>query len=169
MTGETLDPEYDSSLGAQTSWFNAVVKENEGKYDYIIAFQHYAYLDGTEVKYGHYDTWRKIYDEVGVDFALGSDSHEYSRTFELYKGSRILPEENGTVYVTSPMTEGSSLSPISNTYGENGSGVSEFYGGWGVGGSYFVVRTGSMTMYTIGANGRVYDKKTVGRKKRDWN
>nr|MCR5765264.1 metallophosphoesterase [Treponema sp.] len=168
MSEESVDSKYKESLSTQKAWFKAVVEENKGKYDYIIAFQHYAYLVCDEEVWGHYADWRKIFDSVGVDFALGSDSHSYSRTYEIVKSQKIASDANGTVYVTSPMTEGGSLSAISNEY-PNGKGKFEFYGGGCVGGCYFVVNSNSITMYLIGAKGRVFDQKTVGKKKREWN
>ena len=62
------------------------------------------------------------------------------------------------------MTEGDALSEISNS---GAKGRCEFYGGGCKGASYFVVNSNSITMYTIGAGGKVYDKKTVGRKNRN--
>ena len=169
MSEESVDSEYNASSSAQIAWFKAIVKENEGKYDYIITFQHYPYFEENKVvSWGPYNTWRTTFDSAGVDFALGSDSHAYARSFELYKNKKITSEQNGTVYVTSPMTQGSSLDGISNEY-KNGSGKVEFYGGGCKGGCYFVVNSNSITMYLIGANGRVFDQKTVGRKKRAWN
>ena len=99
-----------------------------------------------------------------MDFALGSDSHVYSRTYELYKDKKVTGGQGGTVYVTSPQTEGGSLSSISNS---GATGRCEFYGDVCVGACYFVVNSNSITLYTIGSNGKIYDKKTVGRKKRN--
>ncbi len=169
MSEESVDSEYNASSSAQIAWFKAIVKENEGKYDYIITFQHYPYFEENKaVSWGPYNTWRKTFDSAGVDFALGSDSHAYARSFELYNNKKITSKQNGTVYVTSPMTQGSSLDGISNEY-KNGNGKVEFYGGGCKGGCYFVVNSNSITMYLIGANGRVFDQKTVGKKKRAWN
>ena len=169
MLEESCDPEYTSENSAQMRWFKAVLKENEEKYDYIVAFQHFAYIVNDKVMYGHYDDWKTVYDEAGVDFALSSDSHEYDRTFELYKDRAIETGKNGTVYVTSPMTEGSALDPMTNKAPGKYNSKSEFYAGGVKGGMYFVVNSNSMTMYTIGKNGTVFDEKTVGRKKRAWN
>lgn len=170
MSEESVDSEYNESISNQKKWFKDVLAKNEGKYDYIIAFQHYPYFEGNQpVEWGPYKNWRTTFDSAGVDFALGSDSHEYARSFELYKNKKIASDKNGTVYVTSPMTEGSSLDAISNEYSKSGSGRCEFYGGGCKGGCYFVVNSNSITMYLIGARGRVFDQKTVGKKKRAWN
>ena len=169
MSEESVDSVYNESLSVQKEWFNAVVKENEGKYDYIIAFQHYPYFEENKaVSWGPYNKWRKVFDAAGVDFALGSDSHAYARSFELYNNKKIESNQNGTVYVTSPMTEGGSLEVIKNDY-PNGSGKVEFWGGGCKGGCYFVVNSNSITFYLIGKSGRIFDQKTVGRKKRAWN
>ncbi|MBP5252060.1 MAG: metallophosphoesterase family protein [Treponema sp.] len=169
MYEEALDPYCNTTLAKQIAWFEAAVKENEGKYDYIVAFQHYAYIVNNEIMYGNYNDWKSVYDAAGVDFALSSDSHEYDRTYELYKGSAIADDGHGTVYVTSPMTEGSEVTSIDNNANISYNSKSEFYGGWCVGASYFVVNSNSITLNTIGRDGKIYDTKSVGRKKRAWN
>lgn len=164
MYDEGLDEEYNTDFSRQKAWFLDAVEKNEGKYDYIVAFQHYAYIVNNKVMYGNYNNWRKVYDKAGVDFALSGDSHEYDRTYELFGDKKIEGGKNGTVYVTSAMTEGDSLTSFKN----KGSGTrTEYYGDWGVGGCYFVVNSNSMTMYLIGKSGKIYDQKTVGRKPRN--
>ena len=164
LADENIDKDAKTSISKQIQWFEEVVQSNAGNYDYIVAFQHYAYLVNDSVKYGHYKNWYPVYDTYGVDFALAGDSHAYSRTYELKADKKV--SNGGTVYVTSAMTEGSSLSEFPTGDSGNGSGRCEYYGGTRTGASYFTVDSSAMTLYTIGKNGTVYDTKSVKRKSR---
>ena len=165
MSEETKDGEYKCGVSEEKKWFKAVVEANKGKFDYLVAFQHYSCFEAGDVlDWGPYSNWKATYDSCGVDFALGSDTHAYCRTYELYKDKKVADGQTGTVYVTSPMTEGSALSAFTNNAT---SGNCEYYGDGGEkGGCYFVVNSDSMTVYTIGSSGMIYDQKSVAKKKR---
>ena len=166
LYSESVDPDGKTTVGAQKNWFKAVLEENKGKYNYIVAFQHYAYMVNDEAHdWGPFNDWYTYYTNYGVDFALGSDSHEYSRTYEI-RGSKS-PVKNGrtgTVYVTSPMTEGT-IGGV--TYQADTTKPAEFYGGGCVAGAYFVVDSNKMTLNVVGKDGTIYDTKSVGRKTRE--
>ena len=162
---EALDSEEKTTVGAQKSWFKAVLEANKGKYNYIVAFQHYAYMVNDEAHdWGPFNDWYSYYTTYGVDFALGSDSHEYSRTYEI-RGSKapVKGGKTGTVYVTSPMTEGT-IGGVN--YRAETARPAEFYGGGCVAGAYFVVDSNKMTLNVVGKDGTIYDTKSVGRKTR---
>lgn len=178
-----LSPLPGASLSAQQAWFKAVVKANEGNYDYLIFCQHLPFFntDTAPCDYGNYSSWYKIFDEYKVDFALSSDEHHYRRTYALFKNrnpnytSATNPDaekaemidgkvSKGTVYVTSNQTEGSSLSNLRN---EASSGLKYIeYSAGGQGGVYFTVTPTEMTLHQIGAAGREYDTITVLKKDR---
>ena len=166
MGEESVDPDGKTDITAQKAWFKAVVEENKGKFNYIVAHQHFAYLVNNEAHdWGPFNDWYTYYTNYGVDFALGSDSHEYSRTYEI-RGSKS-PVKNGrtgTVYVTSPMTEGT-IGGV--TYQADTTKPAEFYGGGCVAGAYFVVDSNKMTLNVVGKDGTIYDTKSVGRKTRE--
>ena len=84
------------------AWFEEVVLKNEGKYQYIIAYQHYPWYDfqtGVD-KYAY--RWRDLFDKYGVDLALSGHMHGYLRTKQLYNGAVSDDEMKGTYYVVSP-------------------------------------------------------------------
>jgi len=180
---EALSPLPGSSLSAQQAWFKAVVKANEGNYDYLIFCQHLPFFN-TDTKpcdYGNYSSWYKIFDEYKVDFALSSDEHHYRRTYALYNNknpnysSAANPDaekaemidgkvSKGTVYVTSNQTEGSSLSTLKNEASEGLKYIE--YSAGGQGGVYFTVTPTEMTLHQIGSGGREFDTITVLKKDR---
>ena len=89
-------------LNKTRAWFEEVVQKNEGKYQYIIVFQHYPWYDFVtgEDKYAY--RWNDLFDKYGVDLALSGHMHGYLRTKSLYNGKESTDEGKGTVYVVSP-------------------------------------------------------------------
>ena len=89
-------------LNETRDWFERVVQKNEGKYQYIIVYQHYPWYDFVtgEDKYAH--RWNDLFDKYGVDLALSGHMHGYLRTKALYNGKATTESKKGTVYVVSP-------------------------------------------------------------------
>lgn len=83
-------------------WFGNVVEANAGKYQYIIAYQHYPWYDFVSGEIKHAEYWSKVFDEYGVDLALSGHMHGYLRTKSLYDGKVTTESGKGTVYVVSP-------------------------------------------------------------------
>ncbi len=145
----------------QASWFKDVVKENQGKYTYLIVAQHYAHLDGDTEGTGFYSFWYPIFDECGVDLALSSDSHRYSRSKILFNDQ---VSEKGTIYMTSPMSEGKTLSEITSKADQLGK-RSEFFTVDKVpGGAYITVTPQNLTVHVLGKDGVEYDSVTIQAK-----
>ena len=114
--------ENEIDVSKQIKWFEDVVENAEGKYDYIIVQQHFSYLVDKEIKYGRFTKWSPIFLKYRVDLALGADSHEYYRSAPLYwTGTKTsqdtltedtveVSEDLGTVYMTAFQLDGSGLS-----------------------------------------------------------
>ena len=89
----------------QQAWFARVVEANEGRYQYLIVFQHDPWLNALtgalKSGYGsHYGTWHEIFDKYDVDLALAGDYHTYYRSNKLYNGEIVdMDYEHGTVYM----------------------------------------------------------------------
>ena len=161
-----------SSIEDQKAWFEAVVKANEGKYDYLVYAQHLPlFIDDEPCEYGYYDEWYELFDKYQVDFALSSDEHAYTRTNPLKADSTMELTDGkvtvGTVYMTSFETEGSIGTATNKTQRQNDGKYAAFYGGGGVGGGvYFTVTPTEMTMHLICAGGVEKDSVTVVKKNR---
>ena len=82
-------------------WFENVVKANEGKYQYLIAYQHYPWYDFVTGADKYAGKWYEVFDRCGVDLALSGHMHGYLRTKTLY-GGKESADGKGTVYVVSP-------------------------------------------------------------------
>lgn len=168
MEASDMSGKYDTSFAKQQQWFKEVVNANLGKYSYLVVTKHYTFINGNTVSdYGDYNSWYKLFDECMVDFAIGSDEHTYSRTKPLYQKKT---QENstevqtvGTVYLTTPQTEGS----LSNITDRKTGGLSAFDGTeGGCGGLYFNVSDKKMTMHLIGREGKECDTCTVFKRDR---
>lgn len=93
----------DVTIPKQREWFEKVIADNKGKFDYIIVQTHYAFFtheeDTTDVcRWGNYNIWKDLFDKYSVDFAIAGDYHEYVRTNPVFKDG--LAKENGTIYLT---------------------------------------------------------------------
>lgn len=96
-------------LPMQKELLKNAIESNEGKYQYIIVYQHYPFMNaltGNRVgPYGtNYGQWREIFDEYGVDLALSGDHHCYYRSNSLYNDEVV--DKNGTVYIGAPQIGG---------------------------------------------------------------
>ena len=164
MAGEYASTENPNpALEKQARWFEDVVAENEGRYTFIIVAQHYAFLDGDVEGTGFYSFWYPYFDKYGVDLALSSDTHIYSRSKTLYNNK---VSDKGTVYITSPISEGKELDEIINrpeTLGERSAfnAVEKKL----MGGSYVEVTPQSLTVHVIGKDGNEYDSVTISSKR----
>lgn len=125
---------------------------------YIIVAQHYAFLDGDEDGTGKYSYWYQAFDNVGIDLALSSDTHAYSRSKTLYNDHEDL---FGTVYVTSPKTDGKELSEIRSMDDKLGSRSAFNSAETVTGGCYIDVTPTEMTLHLIGKDGIEYDSVVI--------
>ena len=163
MAGEFADTENPNpALEKQAKWLENVIAENIGKYTYIIVAQHYAFLDGDVEGTGFYSFWYPYFDKYGVDLALSSDTHIYSRSKILYDNKVA---DKGTVYITSPISEGKALDEIINrpeALGERSAfnAVEKKL----MGGSYVEVTPQSLTVHVIGKDGIEFDSVTIPAK-----
>ncbi|MBO4394533.1 MAG: metallophosphoesterase [Spirochaetales bacterium] len=152
----------NEALEKQAKWFADVVGQNEGKYTYLIVAQHYAFLDGDVEGTGFYSFWYPIFDRYGVDLALASDTHIYSRSKTLFDNK---VSSKGTVYITSPISEGKELDEILNrpdALGERSAfnAVEKKL----MGGSYLEVTPQNLTVHVIGKDGIEFDSVTIPAK-----
>ena len=158
----------------QLEWFNNIFENQVEKkdYDYVIVQHHYPFFkfgqekqsDGSyklvEYKKENYGNWSAAFKDKKVDFALGADNHEYSRTVPI----------DGTIYATASQLDGSEfkakkVDPSKYKNLPNGN-LCAFYGAGSRTGCYFNVTPSSITMKLINADGTALDSVTVNKKSR---
>ena len=100
---DSIDTSY---LNEQKKWFEEVLEENKGTYQYLIVYQHYPYISGfngglrgTNVAYY---LWMNLFDEYGVDLALSGDHHVYLQSNALKNKKTVEDGKSGTTYFVCP-------------------------------------------------------------------
>ena len=104
---DSLAASYSHTLGDQKAWFEKIVAENEGKFQYLIVMQHYPWMNALtgahSGPYGsNFNEWHDLFDKWGVDLALAGDHHVYYRSKAIYGGEILEGTDKGTVYVGCP-------------------------------------------------------------------
>ena len=143
----------------QKKWMAKVIEENEGRYQYIIVYEHYpymsAYTGGFSGGAAQYFLWQNIFDDYGVDVALSGDSHVYLETKRVYN-KHLGKDDKGTVYIGAPQV-GERGRDVTNNLNEelmeNRISCSELADGSGM--SYFKVTREGLTHVLIDALGAI--------------
>ena len=91
-----------SALNKAQKWVREVIANNPARF--IVVMEHYQWFYGSSCKSSHYERWRKLFDECGVDLALAANDHVYARTNALYDGEET-DGTRGTVYVQTPSSD----------------------------------------------------------------
>ena len=90
----------DEGLAAAQEWVRKVIK-SEKNATFVIVMEHYQWFFGTSGKTSEYKRWKDLFDECGVDLAIGANNHIYARTNALLDGKET-NGETGTVYLQTP-------------------------------------------------------------------
>lgn len=93
----------DEGLAAAQEWVRKVIK-SEKKATFVIVMEHYQWFFGTSGKTSEYKRWKNLFDECGVDLAIGANNHIYARTNALLDGKET-NGETGTVYLQTPSAD----------------------------------------------------------------
>ena len=83
------------------AWMRQVVSEARASKNpprYVVVCQHFEWFNGRTGKSMDYTRWSAIFDELGVDLALGGNNHIYARTEAVYQGLTT-DGSKGTVYL----------------------------------------------------------------------
>ena len=104
---DSLAASYSHTLADQKVWFEKVVAENEGKFQYLIVMQHYPWMNALTGAHSgpytsNYNVWHEVFDKCGVDLALAGDHHVYYRSKAIYNDEILTGTDKGTVYVGCP-------------------------------------------------------------------
>ena len=169
--------ENEIDVSKQIEWFQDVVENAEGKYNYIIVQQHFSYLVDKNIKHGKFTKWSPVFLKYRVDLALGADTHDYYRSAPLYwTGSNTnqktltedtveVSEELGTVYMTAFKLNGHSLSSRVRNKATFLKDLS-FYGGGGKGASKIEINNERIKVSLITKDNDETDTVTINRKRR---
>src|SRR5690606_10622158 len=92
----------DEGLAKAQDWTKKVIKNNPAKY--VVVVSHYQWFIGNDGKSSQYSRWRELFDEYGVDLAIGGNNHIYVRTNAVY-ADKETDGSKGTVYIQTPSSD----------------------------------------------------------------
>ena len=92
----------DEGLAKAQQWVRKVIEENPARF--VVVVEHYQWFLARNGNTSQYARWNKLFDECGVDLAIGANNHIYARTNALYQG-RETDGSKGTVYIQTPSSD----------------------------------------------------------------
>ena len=92
----------DEGLRNAQQWVREVIANNPARF--IVVMEHYQWFYGESGKASQYNRWKQLFDECGVDLAIGANNHIYARTNALFNGAET-DGSKGTVYVQTPSSD----------------------------------------------------------------
>lgn len=82
-----------SGLAKAQDWARKVLKQSTARFKVVC--EHYQWFYGSSGSTSQYSRWKDLFDECGVDLALGANNHIYVRSHKL----------NNTVYIQTPSSD----------------------------------------------------------------
>lgn len=86
-------------LAEAQNWVKKVISDNPSKYTAVM--EHYQWFFGEQGNESQYSRWNSLFDEYGVDLALGANNHIYVATHPVV-GGKVTDPGSGTVYIQTP-------------------------------------------------------------------
>ena len=83
-------------LEAAQQWVKEVATTVPAKFKVVC--EHYQWFFGETGKSSQYSRWSELFDQLGIDLALGANNHIYVSTHPIYDGKVVEPGK-GTVYI----------------------------------------------------------------------
>lgn len=92
----------DEGLAEAQKWVREVVKKNPAPW--VVVMEHYQWFFGETGRDSQYPRWSEVFDELGVDVALGANNHRYASTHPL-RGGKVAAPGEGTIYIQTPSAD----------------------------------------------------------------
>ena len=147
-------------LAKAQEWVRGVLNSSKAKFKVVC--EHYQWFYGGNGRTSQYSRWKDLFDECGVDLALGANNHIYVRSHKLFDGKAV-EKGRGTVYLQTPSSD--------NERGQDKIGELQYNqeiiasrwneGPKTVGAVLLDVDKHSMTLTLIDRNGIPQDKVTI--------
>ena len=140
-----------TGLEKAREWVRSVLNSSNAKFKVVC--EHYQWFFGENGKTSQIRRWRDLFEECGVDLALGANNHIYVR-------SRNLP----TLYVQTPSSDnerGMEMGELTHNQDLIAKRWTE--GGRTIGALLLEVDRKSMTLTLLDRNGKVQDSATISK------
>ena len=161
----------DEGLKEAQDWVRKVVNENPSGYK--IVCEHYQWFYGENGKTSQFGRWNELFDELGIDLALGANNHIYASTHPIFNGQCVsandAPQSKGTVYIqtTSSDNERGVECDLSKPLEFNPDKIKFRWseGPQTVSGMYMKVSKKKLTLVLLNRHGEVLDTTEIYAKK----
>lgn len=156
-----------SEVTKAQEWFIQVVESNPSQY--IFVAQHYEWFNGINgaSKASGYDRWKALFDQYGVDLAMGGNNHIYARSYPLYQGAVSSDPKKGTVYMQAPSADNERGQAMDATLTYNTDKIAYRFteGGPTVGSILVTVNGQKITTKLLNRSGTVLDTTDIPAKR----
>ena len=152
-----------SGLNKAQKWVREVIANNPARF--IVVMEHYQWFYGESGKSSQYDRLKDLFEDFGVDLAIGANNHIYARTNTLFNGEET-DGSKGTVYIQTPSSDNERGQNLQK-WTENQSLIkSRWSEGNNTVGALLLRATDNQLSITLhDRNGNVIDTVTVKRKR----
>lgn len=93
----------EEGLAAAQKWVREVIRKNRARF--VIVVEHYQWFFGGDGKSSQISRWSDLFDECGVDLAIGGNNHIYVRTNGVFGGKEVVGVPKGTLYIQTPSAD----------------------------------------------------------------
>ena len=91
-----------TGLAKAQEWARNVLNSSNARFKVVC--EHYQWFFGENGKTSQFRRWKDLFDECGVDLALGANNHIYVRSHKIY-GGHAVEKGKGTVYLQTPSSD----------------------------------------------------------------
>lgn len=158
----------DEELAAAQEWVRKVIldrKAGKHKPSFIVVCEHYQWFYGKDGAFSQFSRWNTLFDELGVDLALGANNHIYVRSKPI-KGSRAVGPKKGTVYLQTSSSDNERGEEMDEAVSQNADLIASRWteGGKTISGLDMKVSPRKIVIYLIDRYGNVQDNVVIPRK-----
>lgn len=150
------------------AWVRKVITEQKASANppkYIIVCEHYQWFFGKDGSFSHFTRWHDLFDEMGVDLALGGNNHIYVRSHPI-KDSKVTDPKHGTVYIQTSSSDNERGETMNETLSENADLIAARWteGGKTVSAISLQVTPRKMKLTLLDRTGKVIDRAVIPAK-----
>lgn len=158
----------DEELAAAQDWVRKVISDQKAsrhKPSFIVVCEHYQWFYGKDGAFSQFSRWNKLFDELGVDLALGANNHIYVRSNPI-KDGRAVGAKKGTVYLQTSSADNERGEEMDEAVSQNADLIASRWteGAKTISGLDMKVTPKKITIYLIDRYGNVQDDVVIPRK-----
>lgn len=158
----------DEGLKEAQDWVRKVIadcRESRHKPSFIVVCEHYQWFYGKDGAFSQFSRWNTLFDELGVDLALGANNHIYVRSNPI-KNGKTVGAKKGTVYLQTSSSDNERGEGMDENVTYNAELIASRWteGGKTISGLDMKVSPRKIVIYLIDRYGNVQDNVVIPRK-----